>query len=161
MTHVYIGLGSNLDNPAAQISKAISRLENLPATDFIKCSTYYQSKPVGPQNQPDYVNAVAMLDTDLEALNLLDHLHAIEDQQGRVRGRERWGPRILDLDLLLYGDEQINKNRLIVPHPEMHKRDFVLYPLSEIAPDLEIPGLGSITELLKHLDSNKIKAINL
>jgi len=161
MTHVYIGLGSNLDNPAAQLSKAITRLEDLPASDYLKCSAYYQSKPVGPQDQPDYVNAVAMLDTDLTALTLLDHLHAIEDQQGRVRGGERWGPRILDLDLLLYGDEQINEDRLIVPHPEMHKRGFVLYPLSEIAPDLEIPGRGPVTELLRYIDSNSINTINL
>ncbi len=161
MTHVYVGLGSNLDNPEAQLSKAITQLEKLPASDYLKCSAFYQSKPVGPQDQPDFVNAVAMLDTGLGALTLLDYLHAIEDQQGRVRDEERWGPRILDLDLLLYGDEQINEDRLIVPHPEMHKRDFVLFPLHEIAPDLDIPGLGPVADLLGLVKSNGTKKIIL
>ena len=159
MTPVYIGLGSNLDNPEAQLSKAIKALKILPDTEYLCNSSFYRSEPVGPQGQPDYINAVAMLNTNLLALSLLERLQAIEVQQGRVRGSERWGPRTIDLDLLLYGDEQINDDNLIVPHQEMHKRNFVMYPLHEIASELAIPGKGSVAELLgdfEHIGIEKI-----
>jgi len=159
MTHVYIGLGSNLENPEAQLSKAIKALKILPDTEYLCNSSFYRSKPVGPQDQPDYINAVVMLDTNLPALSLLECLQAIEVKQGRVSGSERWGPRTIDLDLLLYGDEHINVENLIVPHREMHKRNFVLYPLHEIASELVIPGKGPVTELLGNFEQNGVEKI--
>ncbi len=159
MTRVYIGLGSNLDNPKSQISRAINALEKLPETELLRCSSLYRSKPVGPKDQPDYINAVVILDTALSALTLLNHMQAIEDQQGRVRGSERWGPRTLDLDLLMYGDERINDKHLTVPHQEMHKRNFVLYPLHEISPGIAIPGHGPVEKLIEHMDSSDLEKI--
>jgi 2-amino-4-hydroxy-6-hydroxymethyldihydropteridine diphosphokinase len=148
MTQVYVGLGSNLKQPEKQIADALASLDGLANVVVTQCSSLYLSKPVGPQDQPDYINAVAVLETTLSPLDLLDQLQAIETQQGRVRGKVRWGPRTLDLDLLLYGDKKINNKRLTVPHPEMQNRDFVLIPLNEIAPDLVIPVLGPLSELI-------------
>jgi 2-amino-4-hydroxy-6-hydroxymethyldihydropteridine diphosphokinase len=122
----YIGLGSNLDNPRQQIQRAIKALGRIPESRLTATSCLYRSKPMGPVDQPDYVNAVAMLDTCLEPLTLLDALQAIEQQQGRARNGERWGPRTLDLDLLLYGAEKIELPRLQVPHPGITQRSFEL-----------------------------------
>ncbi len=145
----YIGLGANLDNPVAQIKsarQAIDALENVQEQAF---SGLYRSAPMGPENQPDYINAVMAVVTDLPALALLRKLQHIEYRHGRVRNGERWGPRTLDLDLLLYGDQKIDVTDLIVPHRGIAERAFVLYPLQEIAPQLMIPGHGAITELIK------------
>jgi len=143
----YIGIGSNLDDPAAQVLRAFDELDALPDTRLEARSSLYGSRPLGPPDQPDYVNAVARLTTGLEPLQLLDALQSIERDHRRERG-VRWGPRTLDLDLLLYGDRRIDHERLSVPHPQMHRRDFVLRPLVEISPELDIPGQGALLELL-------------
>ena len=142
----YIGLGGNLDQPAARIRRARAALSVLPNTREAAFSRLYRSAPMGPSDQPDYVNAVMALDTELEPLALLDHLQGIENVEGRVRLGERWGPRTLDLDLLLYGDDVIQHERLTVPHPGLHQREFVVYPLFEIAPELTIPGRGALRD---------------
>lgn len=135
----YVGLGSNQADPADQLKRACSALATLPQTRLVACSRLYSSAPMGPQDQPPYINAVAQLLTELPALALLDALQAIELNQGRLRKAERWGPRTLDLDILLYGDQQIRLERLEVPHYHMHARAFVLYPLAELAPELILP----------------------
>ncbi len=146
---VYIGLGSNLQQPSEQVNQALQQLAKIPRTRLITASPLYRSVPLGPADQPDYINAVAALATRLSPLALLDALQAIERQQGRVREGERWGPRTLDLDLLLYGDQQIHNDRLTVPHPGLGERNFVLYPLYDVAgEDLLIPGLDTLGHLL-------------
>ncbi|PKM04484.1 MAG: 2-amino-4-hydroxy-6-hydroxymethyldihydropteridine diphosphokinase [Gammaproteobacteria bacterium HGW-Gammaproteobacteria-6] len=135
----YIGLGSNQADPASQLRRALQAMAALPETRLAGCSRLYSSAPMGPQDQPSYVNAVAALDTDLAPHVLLDGLQQIELQQGRERKAERWGPRTLDLDILLYGNRQIHDERLQVPHYHMHARAFVLYPLAELAADLLLP----------------------
>ena len=144
----YIGLGSNLRQPVQQIKTAIEELARLPNTQFRHSSSLYKSSPMGPKNQPDYINAVAVIETELTAMQLLQRLLDIEQQHGRERGEERWTARTLDLDLLLFGQEIINTQRLTVPHPGMAARNFVLYPLAELTPDLEIPQLGLLSELI-------------
>ncbi|MCW8905626.1 MAG: 2-amino-4-hydroxy-6-hydroxymethyldihydropteridine diphosphokinase [Sedimenticola sp.] len=143
----YIGLGSNLSDPVRQVRQALETLSTLPEVTLLKKSGLYRSSPMGPVGQPDYVNGVVQLETRLAPFPLLDLLQAIEQQQGRVRN-ERWGPRTLDLDLLLYGDLKMEGERLTIPHPGMAQRAFVLYPLQEIAPDLVIPGLGALATLV-------------
>jgi 2-amino-4-hydroxy-6-hydroxymethyldihydropteridine diphosphokinase len=143
----YIGIGSNLNDPAARVQAAFGELQRLPDTWLAARSSLYGSKPMGPAGQPDYVNAVAGVDTRLPAVDLLQALAEIEDRGGRARGAEKWGPRTLDLDLLLYGDQCIATPELTVPHPGMHERDFVLVPLAEIAGDLDIPGHGPLSTL--------------
>ena len=138
METVYIGLGSNLDTPKQQLTSAIQALKNLPGSVWGIVSSFYLSKPMGPQDQPDYINAVAMIKTELTPHQLLDELQEIENQQGRVR-KQRWGARTLDLDVLLYGQQFISDERLQVPHPGIAERNFVLFPLAEIAEDLHIP----------------------
>lgn len=146
-THTaYIGLGSNLDDPRRQVETALAELGRLPRSHLKAASSLYQSRPLGPP-QPDYINAVAALETDLAPLELLDQLQSLEERHRRVRV-ERWGPRTLDLDLLLYDDQVIDQPRLQVPHPELHRRAFVLYPLAEIAPDLALPSGTPIGSLL-------------
>jgi 2-amino-4-hydroxy-6-hydroxymethyldihydropteridine diphosphokinase len=143
----YIGLGSNLQNPVEQIQSArtaIAALAHTRAQDF---SSLYQSLPMGPQDQPDYVNAVMAVVTNLSPIELLRSLQAIENSSGRVRG-ERWGARTLDLDILLYGELVLDLPDLIVPHAGLTERAFVLYPLYEIAPHLIIPNKGKLVDLL-------------
>lgn len=147
MPRAYIGLGSNLGDPRRQVREALKALDELPHTSLERASSLYCSAPMGPQDQLDYINAVAALRTDLEPLALLDALQAVENTFGRVRTR-RWGERTLDLDLLLYDDAVIRHERLTVPHYGMPERAFVLYPLAEIAADLVIPGLGPLQDLL-------------
>lgn len=145
----YVGLGSNLEQPLMQVNAALQELSELPASELIARSSLYRSQPVGPADQPDYINAVAALVTQLTAEGLLDALQAMEKRHGRLRDAERWGPRTLDLDLLLYGETVINSPRLQVPHPRMGERAFVLQPLAEIAlEDLYIPGSGRLHKLL-------------
>lgn len=158
MVVAYIGLGSNLDNPVARIASALQSISRIPATTLLRCSSRYRSRPQGPPDQPDYINAVAEIDTLLTAEKLLECLQAIEQQQGRVR-TQRWGPRTLDLDLLLFGDTVLRSDTLTVPHPEMHRRAFVLYPLHEIAPDIEIPGHGRIGQLLREVDPDAVEKL--
>jgi len=150
MTEVltYIGLGSNLDNPESQVKTAIEALAGLSQIRLQDHSSLYRSAPMGPQDQPDYVNAVAKLSTGLEPEALLDKLQGIERAQGRVRA-QRWGPRTLDLDILLYGQCVLATERLKIPHPGIAERSFVLYPLAEINGQLEIPGLGRVQSLLE------------
>ena len=145
---VYVGLGSNLDNPESQVKTAIEALAGLPQTRLQARSSLYRSAPMGPQHQPDYVNAVVQLRTGLEPEALLDQLQGIEREQGRVRA-QRWGPRTLDLDILLYGQRVVATERLKIPHPGIAARSFVLYPLAEINVQLEIPGLGRVQSLLE------------
>ena len=150
----YIGLGSNLEQPQRQVQRAIGALRQLPQCRLARLSSLYRSRAIGPGIQPDYINAVASLDTALSALDLLAALQRIERQQGRTRNI-RWQPRTLDLDILLYNHERIDSDRLRLPHPEISKRNFVLYPLAEIADDSEMPaGLfptgRCLTEQLQH-----------
>ncbi|MGB1237032.1 MAG: 2-amino-4-hydroxy-6-hydroxymethyldihydropteridine diphosphokinase [Pseudomonadales bacterium] len=133
----YIGIGANLSEPIAQVETAIKKLQSLPHSTWIGASPLFSTAPVGPQDQPDYINAVAVLSTELEAHSLLDQLQAIENEHLRVRERH-WGPRTLDLDILLYGDAKIATARLNVPHPYMTERSFVLAPLATLAPDLNV-----------------------
>lgn len=150
LKRVYIGLGSNLANPTEQLQNAFSALAALPGSSLLAASSLYTSKPLGPADQPDYCNAVAALDTTLEPLQLLDCLQQIEQLQGRQRKAERWGPRTLDLDILLFADQLIDLPRLQVPHYHLQERPFVLYPLAEIAPELELPDGRSLAELLQN-----------
>ncbi|MBN8430713.1 2-amino-4-hydroxy-6-hydroxymethyldihydropteridine diphosphokinase [Microbulbifer salipaludis] len=151
----YIGLGSNLDDPAAQLRRALEQIQGIPQTTLCASSAFYASAPIGPGEQPDYVNAVAELDTDLAAEALLDALQAIENSHGRERTL-RWGARTLDLDILLYGDQQIDTVRLQVPHPRIAERNFVLEPLAELAPALILPGGTSLQALLKQCPPNRL-----
>lgn len=147
MERVYIGLGSNLADPAEQLRSAVAALGQLPGCRFVGVSAFYQSDSLLP-GQPRYTNAVAALDTALAPLALLDALQAIENDQGRER-LERWGPRTLDLDILLFGDRLIDEPRLKVPHYQMQERAFVLYPLAELAPqDLRLADGRTLTDLL-------------
>ncbi|WP_409523749.1 2-amino-4-hydroxy-6-hydroxymethyldihydropteridine diphosphokinase [Nitrincola sp. MINF-07-Sa-05] len=140
----FIGLGSNLDNPTDQVMQALKELQDLPGISLMASSSLYRSDPMGPQDQPDYINAVAMLDTQLTPLALLDQLQTLEHAHQRIR-LQHWGPRTLDLDLLLYGNQLITCERLTVPHPGLTERNFVLWPLAEIAPDLKFPD-GSLIQ---------------
>lgn len=148
MDKVYIALGSNLANPQEQLISALQSMNQLPGSRLVAVSSFYQSKPLGPQDQPDYVNAVACLETSLAPLALLDELQRIEHEQGRVRLR-RWGERTLDLDMLLYADHIIQSERLTVPHYDMRQREFVIIPLTEIAPHLVLPNGQSIQTLVQ------------
>ncbi|MFV8819590.1 2-amino-4-hydroxy-6-hydroxymethyldihydropteridine diphosphokinase [Haliea sp. E17] len=148
MIPAYIALGSNLGNPLAQLQRAAGALDKLPGTRLAACSPLYRSAAVGPGEQPDYLNAVVRLDTDLQPLALLDALQAIEAAQGRER-EVRWGARTLDLDLLLYGAQRIDEPRLTVPHPRMTQRAFVLYPLAAVAgANLLLPNGEELGKLL-------------
>nr|CAD90574.1 putative 2-amino-4-hydroxy-6-hydroxymethyldihydropteridine pyrophosphokinase [Pseudoalteromonas translucida TAC125] len=129
---VYLGLGANLNSPKKQLDNAIAALKKLPDCEFISVSHYYASKPMGPQDQPDYINAVACINTTLSPEKLLDLTQAIELEHGRVRKAERWGPRTLDIDMLLFDAQTINTERLIVPHYGLTEREFVVYPLLEL-----------------------------
>jgi 2-amino-4-hydroxy-6-hydroxymethyldihydropteridine diphosphokinase len=147
VVEVLVGLGSNLDGPARQIEVAFDMLEAIEATTLLVKSSLYRSAPLGGIEQPDFVNAAALLTTALEPREFLGQLQTIECVRGRERGEIHWGPRVLDLDLLAYGDLSIDEPDLTVPHPGIASRNFVLLPLREIAPDFEIPGLGHVRDL--------------
>lgn len=145
----YVGIGSNLSDPLGQVRRALEALAGLPATRLVATSALYVTAPVGPQDQPDYVNAAARLVTQLSPFELLACLLAIEADQGRHRDGTRWGPRTLDLDLLLHGQTELNLPGLCLPHPEIRHRAFVLIPLADVAPaQLHIPGQGTLGQLL-------------
>lgn len=155
----YIGLGSNLDDPMTQVQTAITELAVLPDSRLIAQSALYQSAAVGPGEQPDYINAVVCLETSLAAEPLLDALQAIEQAHRRVR-REHWGPRTLDLDILLYGNQVINTPRLQVPHPWLERRNFVLLPLADVAPGLTLPNGTTVQALLQKTSRTGITQIS-
>lgn len=159
MITAYLGIGSNLDNPVAQVRLALKSLAAVPDSRLLGQSSLYRSAPLGPLDQPQYINAVASIQTALDPLALLDAMQAIELTQGRVRTGERWGPRTLDLDILLYGDEIISTERLTVPHPGLQQRNFVLYPLQELAPQLVLPGLGGLDMLLAACSADGLERI--
>lgn len=146
MALAYVGLGSNLEDPLAQVIRALDELADISRTTLLARSSIYSSHAVGPV-QPDYINAAALLDTQLEPLALLDALQAIEQAHQRMR-IQHWGPRTLDLDLLLYDDQTIDMERLKVPHPYLTQRSFVLYPLADITPNLHLPDGTPLEELL-------------
>ena len=149
----YIGIGANLGDPVAQVRGSFARLaREVPGTRLAGRSRLYRNPPMGPPDQPDYVNAVARLHTRLTPRELLHALQAIEQRCGRVRDGQRWGPRLLDLDLLLYGDRVLNEPGLAVPHPGVAERNFVVLPLQELAPGLEIPGCGPLAALARAFD---------
>jgi 2-amino-4-hydroxy-6-hydroxymethyldihydropteridine diphosphokinase len=143
----YVGIGSNLAEPAHQVARALDALARLPACQLIACSPLYRTPPFGEVVQPAFVNAAAGLITQLSPPDLLAALRALERQLGREPPRERWGPRLIDLDLLVVGQERSDSDTLKLPHPGIAQRDFVLYPLADIAPDLEVPGLGRVAAL--------------
>jgi 2-amino-4-hydroxy-6-hydroxymethyldihydropteridine diphosphokinase len=153
---VYIALGANLVDPKATLQTAIARLAQLPNTHLLQQSSLYQTSPLGPANQPDFINAVVLVKTALSPLSLLDALQALEGELGRVL-TERWGPRMIDLDILLYGDQVINSDRLTLPHPGIYYREFVLYPLAEIAPDWILPTGQTVSQLKASCDPRGIK----
>lgn len=143
----YIGLGSNLQEPAVQVRRACAGLQALASTRLVRVSPLYRSRPFGPVPQPDFINAVAGVLTQLDARTLLGELQALERALGRPAERERWGPRVIDLDLLIYGRERREEPGLTLPHGGIVERNFVLYPLADLAPDLDVPGLGRVAEL--------------
>lgn len=157
---VYIGLGSNLANPVEQIKTAFKALASLPQTRVIKHSQLYASKPQGPQDQPDFVNAVSLIETALEPLALLEALQRLEQEQGKVKKRH-WGERLIDLDILLFNSQVINLERLTVPHKEVANRDFVLLPLAELSAGLLIPNLGLVESLIEQLETTYVVPISL
>lgn len=156
----YLGLGSNLNNPVKQLHSAIKGISHIPDTALISQSHFYQSAPLYPPAQPDYINAVAAIDTQLSAHRLLQYLQKIEREHGRIRTTVRFGARTLDLDLLLYGNRVINTPKLVVPHPGITTRNFVLYPLFEIAPDLCLPSGTPLKDLLSHCPKKGLSIIN-
>jgi len=158
MTVVYIGLGSNMESPKQQIRSAIKSIEGIVSTQVLRVSSLYKSKPFGPQNQDDYINAVAEIDTNLTPLELLECMQNIENQQGRIR-KEHWGPRTIDLDILMFGDEIIKDNKLTIPHLEIENRSFVLAPLIEIDSNCLIPGKGMARDLLAILGQENLEII--
>ena len=154
MIKVIIAIGSNLGDPVAQAEAAIDALHQLPESTVTAVSSLYSSSPMGPQDQPDYINAVIEIETTLSPLALLDLTQKIELERGRVRKDERWGPRTLDLDIILFGDQTIDNERLIVPHYGMKEREFVLYPLAEIYNDLTFPDGTTLSQLLTQVERN-------
>ena len=163
---VYIGLGSNLEQPKKQISKALASLKQLPDSSYIADSGLFRSKamlPEGGEAQADYFNAVVLLETSLAPLALLDHLQAIEKNQGRKR-ESRWAARTIDLDILMFGQSQMQNSRLQVPHPGMTEREFVFYPLLRLCEklqqlDLNIPGHGMLSKVIKSCFENELKYV--
>lgn len=157
-TDAFVGLGSNMADPSAQLAGAVARLAALPKTELVAQSAFYSSRPVGPQDQPDFVNGAAWLRTELTPLELLDQLQAIEQAHGRKR-IQHWGPRTLDLDLLLYGNEAITSERLTVPHAELANRDFVLQPLLDLDPERVLPDGRSLAALRQQCPDNNLQKL--
>ncbi|CCJ91940.1 2-amino-4-hydroxy-6-hydroxymethyldihydropteridine diphosphokinase [Cronobacter turicensis] len=157
MTLAFIALGSNLAEPLSQVNNALAALARIPHSRIVATSSFYRTPPLGPQDQPDYLNAAVALETTLSAEALLDNTQRIELEQGRVRKAERWGPRTLDLDIMLFGDATINTERLTVPHYDMKNRAFMLLPLSEIAPALRFPDGERLADVLERLDCSAIR----
>jgi len=156
---VFVGVGSNLDNPLQHARQALEELGNLEQTSLVLTSLLYNSDPVGPAGQFDYVNAVAGMLTQLAPLEFLDALQAIEHAHHRDRSGERWSARTLDLDILAYSNEKIESERLTVPHKELHNRNFVLGPWMDIAPDFTVVGLGTVRQLARRVDLGTLRVL--
>jgi 2-amino-4-hydroxy-6-hydroxymethyldihydropteridine diphosphokinase len=154
-----IALGSNLEDPREQVRRGFEALATLPQSRLLARSRLYRTSPWGITEQPDFINAAARLETSLTPRALLDALRTIESRAGRVRG-VRNGPRVLDLDLLLYGDRIVDEPDLVVPHPRLHERAFVLLPLADVAPELDVPGHGRVRDLLARVDASGCMAID-
>ena len=159
MPPIYLGLGSNLGQSKDIISSALTLLSESSALEITRCAAYYRSKPLDGKKQPDYLNTVACLQCEYSPLALLDCLQGVEAHFGRRR-EERWASRTLDLDILLYGDLCMNEVRLTIPHADMLRRDFVLYPLFEIAPEIVIPGFGPISRALDACENRGLEKLN-
>ncbi len=159
-----IGLGANLGHPQAALRAALDALAALPESRLLAASRFYRTPAWGHTDQPDFINAAAVLETRLEPGALLAHLLDIEREAGRDRANDtasrRWGPRVLDLDLLLYGSRMIEEPGLRVPHPYLHQRAFALQPLAEIAPEAPFPGHGSVAEALRGVDASGVQALD-
>jgi len=156
----YVGLGSNLDGPAEQVRRALAELRSIDSVRFVSASPLYKNPPMGPQDQPDYVNAVAALLTQLSPQALLESLQALENSLGRVRtDGDRWGPRLIDLDLLVYGRVVLSEPGLNLPHSGISGRNFVLLPLCDIAPSLNVPGQGTVKALAQQFSADELVRI--
>lgn len=155
----YVGVGSNLDGPGAQVTRALDALARLPSTRLVMRSPLYHTPPFGDVVQPAFVNAVAGLLTQLTPEDLLEALRALERELGRQPPRERWGPRVIDLDLLVVGAEKRATDTLKLPHPGIAERDFVLYPLADVAPDLDVPGAGRVMQLRDRVANRGVKKL--
>lgn len=161
MIRAFVGLGANQGQPARQLDLAVAALADLAHSRLIAESPRYRTAPVGDPDQPEFINSVVALETALEPLDLLRQMQAIETRLGRRRDpARRWGPRAIDLDLLLYGDQIIRLPELTVPHPRMTGRGFVLAPLADLAPDLELPGLGPLSVFLAGVDPAGVRPIS-
>lgn len=158
MKRVWLGVGSNLRNPKNQIDQAIYSLSKLPVTKLLSCSSYYQSQPLGDQDQPDFLNAVVILNTRLDPENFLNYLQIIERQQGRVRHSvySRWGSRTLDLDILLFDKYIVSTDKLTIPHYDMLNREFVMYPLIELEHNLVLPNGVQIKNVIKFVPKKRL-----
>lgn len=152
----YIGLGSNLSDPRAQVLRAMEAIASIPGVWLALRSPLYGSRPLGPADQPDFVNAAVGALTQLDPMRLLGELRALERRAGRPAERPRWGPRVLDLDLLVYGRERRTDPELTLPHRGIPERNFVLYPLADIAPDLDVPGLGRVADLKRRVSAESV-----
>jgi 2-amino-4-hydroxy-6-hydroxymethyldihydropteridine diphosphokinase len=149
----YVALGSNLDDPPAQVERAFTALAGLRGSRMVARSSLYRTSPFGPVAQPDFINAVAGMLTTLDAAAMLAELKALEERLGRERPVVRWGPRRIDLDLLVHGTTRIDEPQLQVPHPGLAERAFVLAPLADVAPDLDVPGVGRVRTLAARIDT--------
>lgn len=158
-TGIYIGLGSNINQPYLQIKNAITALNNLPETKVLMDSGYFKSRPMGPEDQPDYVNAVIELQTTMNATELLQHCQLIEQQQGRIKKRH-WGERTIDLDILLYAEQRMDSDDLTVPHPGICQRDFVYLPLLKLNAEIEIPGKGLLHDIVQAAGIQALTTLN-
>lgn len=155
----WLSLGSNMGNPNAQVRGAVEQLRKTAQLEVLEVSSFYLTPPWGEEQQSDFVNAVVKISTRLEPLELLHHSQAIENAMGRKRDGRRWGPRVIDIDILLYADLQLNTDVLVVPHPRMHERAFVLLPMAEIDDSVDIPGHGKVALLLGKLDTEQIRRL--
>ena len=156
----FVALGANLENPVRQVQEAIAELGAIESTRVLAISSLYRTAPVGYADQPDFINAVAKLNTALSPHELLDALHVIENRHGRQRS-VRNAPRTLDLDLLMYGSREVRDDDLTLPHPRMHERAFVLLPLAEIAPDVDVPGRGPLSQLVEQVDRGGVEKLDV
>lgn len=156
----WLGLGANMQQPEKQLDAALERLGQRADIKVLRVSHYYRTPPWGNEQQDDFINAAVQIETSLQPLPLLHRLQSIENEMGRTRDSGRWGPRVIDIDLLLIDDHSITSTELEVPHPRMHERGFVLVPLYELAPGLEIPGHGFIGDLLSHLNCDGVHKLD-
>ena len=159
MTVCYLGIGGNLGDSLTIFNKVIEELAQSENINLQKSSSYYKTKPLDDDNQPEYLNAVLKIKTELSPYQLLDYLQSLENKYGRVRTENQWDSRTIDLDILLFGERRLKSSRLQIPHKEMQNRDFVLFPLYEIEPDLNIPGLGDIEQLISQCENRGMEKI--